>query len=504
MLVKIQSCALNGLDGIPVEVEVDSVKNLPGLSIVGLPDLAVKESRDRVKLAIINSGYKYPPGYFTVNLAPADVKKEGPLYDLPIAVGILASSKQIENKHKDFVVFGEVSLNGEVKSVKGVLPMALVAKQKGIKKVIVPKENASEASLVTGIDVYPVENLIQTVRLIEGMGDHQPYKVDIDRMFEHNDLYDIDFSDVKGQLHVKRALEIAAAGAHNILMIGPPGSGKTMLARRIPTITPPLSIDEALEVTRLYSISGLLTSKEFLISKRPFRAPHHTTSDIGIIGGGRVPRPGEISLAHRGILFLDEFSEYGRDVLEALRQPLEDGTVLISRALSSIAYPAEFMLVASMNPCPCGNYGYSNCNCNPYKVERYWSKISGPLMDRIDIQIEVPKLKKEDLLNKPNGESSESIRTRVIRSKNIQLNRFKGTKIFANSRMASKQIRKFCVLDNEATEILKSAIIHYNLSGRSYDRVLKVSRTIADLEGSEHIQAGHVAEAVQYRSIDRN
>ena len=505
MLVKIFSCALNGLDGLPVEVEVDSVRNLPGLSIVGLPDLSVRESRDRVKMAMINSGFEYPPGYFTVNLAPADIRKEGPIYDLPIALGILASSKQISLKEKNFVVFGELSLNGQVRSVNGVLPMCLVAKQRGFKVVLVPSENISEAALVAGIDVYPIENLSQAISFIEGNKDLKPHKIDLKKIFEHDKEFDIDFSDVKGQLHAKRALEIAAAGGHNILMIGSPGSGKTMLARRFPTIMPPLSIDEALEVTRLYSISGLLSSKDFLVSRRPFRAPHHTTSDVGVIGGGRIPRPGEISLAHRGILFLDEFPEYSRDVLESLRQPLEDGTVLISRALSSISYPAEFMLVAAMNPCPCGHYGdrEKECKCIPFKIERYWSKMSGPLLDRIDIQIEVPRLKQEELMRQSKGESSENIRKRIVFARDKQLSRFKGTKIFSNARMISKQVREFCELDNEATEIMKSAIIHYKLSGRSYDRVLKVSRTIADLEGSQNIKAGHVAEAVQYRSLDK-
>jgi magnesium chelatase family protein len=506
MLVKINSAAVLGLESYQIEVEVDSSKRLPGQSIVGLPDAAVKESRDRVRAAIENSGFQFPPGYFTINLAPADTKKEGPLYDLPIALGILSVSDQISGTAPErVVVLGELSLDGSVRPVNGILSICMSLAGKKI-KILVPKENADEAALVKELEVIPINSLKESVDYLSGQKEIVPHKIDLDSIFGAEPEYGIDFSDVKGQGHVKRALEISAAGSHNLLMVGSPGSGKTMLARRIPTILPPLSLDEALEVTKLYSVTGLLRNKGSLITSRPFRTPHHTTSDIGIIGGGRIPRPGEVSLAHLGVLFLDEFPEFDRRVLEVLRQPLEDGSVTISRAHSALTYPAQFMLIAAMNPCPCGRLYDSeqSCSCSPYEIQRYWKKLSGPLIDRIDLQLEVPRLKSDELSAMPEGESSAKVRERVILARNIQRGRFDKSGIYSNSRMSPKQLKEYCRLDKEAEEILKSAIVHLNLSGRAYDKVIKVARTIADLEGVEMIEARHIAEATQYRSLDRN
>ena len=506
MLAKIKSAAVLGLDAFEIEVETHLERGLPGLSLVGLPDTAVKESKDRINAAIKNSAYDFPLKRIIINLAPADIKKEGSSYDLPIAIAILTASGQIESdKMNDYIFLGELALDGNLRPIKGALPIAILGEKKNYKGIILPKENAHEAAVITGVDVLPAESLKEVVDFINGEEEIDPLKVNIEDMFKEFNKWDIDFYEVKGQYHVKRALEIAAAGGHNLIMIGPPGSGKSMLSKRFATILPNMTLAEALETTKIYSVAGLLPHNKALMATRPFRSPHHSISDAALVGGGRIPKPGEISLAHHGVLFLDELPEFKKNVLEVMRQPLEDREVTIARTASTLKFPASFVMVAAMNPCPCGYYGdpTRDCTCGASKIKSYLSKISGPLLDRIDIHIEVPAVKYEELSQKEDGEKSENIRKRVIASREIQLERYSEVDIFANASMNQKHIKKHCQLDNASEKILKRAIETLALSARAYNRILKVSRTIADLDGKQNIEISHISEAIQYRSLDR-
>lgn len=506
MLSKIKSCGLMGIDGRLVEVETDISNGIPAFDIVGLGDTAIRESRERVRSAIRNAGMDYPVRRITMNLAPANLKKEGSSFDLAIALGILAATDQVSATHLDHMMFvGELSLDGELRPVRGVLPIAICALQEGLETLVLPEMNAREAAVVKGLQILPAKHLSEVVRHLNGGERIENFSIDMDSIFACSTGHDADFADVKGQESVKRALEVAASGAHNVMMLGAPGCGKTMIARRLPTILPAMTFEEALEVTKIHSIAGMLPPGTSLLTVRPFRSPHHTISDVGLVGGGGTPRPGEISLAHYGVLFLDELPEFGKNALEVMRQPLEDGFITISRASATLTYPAKATLICAANPCKCGRLldSTGECICTPHQIQQYLGRLSGPLLDRIDIQIQVSAVKFRELDNGRGGDPSTVIRQRVDKARRVQLDRYRGLRIFSNSQLTPSMMNKYCKLDETCKDLLKNAFERLGLSARAHSRILKVARTIADMDESEQIRADHLGEAIQYRSLDR-